>query len=249
MNTKTILGISLAAAFAVSMIFALNVIASGSHLDIVKSNYKVLGNGDGKLQIKVAGDIPTDGTAGAFGYGVITGLDVIGYDKELQENILAPDNVLALTTHMCAADSPLQGPDGDCDAPVGVLSQLTDNVVLNEEHDGAEFYVHILDLMPATSDCSAVYGSNGLEVDLTRTLEGTPFGTADTDFQDNNLLAGTGITGPGDYDIKVKNNKITVKKFPSTDLAGTEAVGIVAFGIHGLANDSRPNIDNKSLFN
>lgn len=225
-NTKAILGISFAAVFAVAMIFAPNVSASGSHLDITKSEYDVKA-GSGKLEIKTSGDIPTDGSAGAFGYGVITGFDSVG-----------PANVLALTTHMCAADSPLQGPDGNCpDGSVGVLTALTGGDVTNEDHDGAEIHAHILDLKTATSDCSSVENSIGLEVDLPRSLDGTPFGAQLVDFQDNNLLAGTGITGAGDYDIKVDDGEITVTGIPSADLAGDEALVIVSFGIHGIAND------------
>ncbi|MFB5624204.1 MAG: hypothetical protein ACE5RP_04715, partial [Nitrosopumilus sp.] len=91
-NTKAILGISLAAVFAVAMIFAPNVTAAGSHLEINKAEYQVDDSGIGKLEIKVNSDIPTDGSANAFGYGVVTGFTDDG-----------PENVLALTTHLCVS--------------------------------------------------------------------------------------------------------------------------------------------------
>ena len=62
-QTKTILGISLAALFAVFMIAPAFAVG---HLTITEAEVD-----DDEVEIEVAADIPTDGSGGAFGYGVI----------------------------------------------------------------------------------------------------------------------------------------------------------------------------------
>jgi len=63
-TTKTILGISLAAVFAISMVVP--ALASG-HLTITEAEVD-----DDEVEIETAADIPTDGSSGAFGYGAFT---------------------------------------------------------------------------------------------------------------------------------------------------------------------------------
>jgi len=231
MNRKTMLGISLAATFAVSMIFATNAVAAGSHLDISQdaTKYQVNSKGVGKLLIHTEGKIPTDGSADAFGYGVVTGATADG-----------PENVLALTTHKCASDHPFQSnaSDEDCPDALGVLTLLTLGAILDENHDGADMHAHILDLKPATQACmdAGSPADGGLEVDIPRTLAGldlpgNPFSDDATDHP-NNLIAGVS----GGYDVKVVGPNLQVRQIPSTDLFGTEAIAIVSFGIVPLDN-------------
>lgn len=236
-NKKAILGISFAAAFAVSMIFAQSAIAGAPPFpEINKAEYKV-DSGVGKFEIKTDGTIPTEGSSGAFGYGVVTGATGNG-----------PENVLALTTHLCVSDHPLQGANGNCngaDDALGVVTQLTNGGLVNENHDGAEMHAHILDLKPVDgSACDGI--SNGdaeLEVDIPRSLAGIPLPgnpySGDATSYPNNLLAGSGAL-PGDsasnYEIEVKNSKLEVKMIPSGDLFGTEAAAFASFGIHPLTD-------------
>ena len=90
-QTKTILGISLAALFAVFMIAP--AFAAG-HLAITEAEVD-----DDEVEIQVAADIPTDGSAGAFGFGAFTtdGKVVavtthggVGPDSETQEDASDP---------------------------------------------------------------------------------------------------------------------------------------------------------------
>jgi len=91
-KTKTILGISFAAVFVFSMV--LIPAYAGGHLAIDKTDIKVKNLEIKKVDIKVAVDIPTDGSAMAFGYGIFTD---------------GTNNVLALTTHAGIDDHPSQG--------------------------------------------------------------------------------------------------------------------------------------------
>ena len=91
-RTKTILGISFAAVFVFSMV--LIPAYAGGHLALDKTNIKVKNLEISKVDIKVAVKIPTDGSAGAFGYGIFTD---------------GTNNVLALTTHAGIDDHPSQG--------------------------------------------------------------------------------------------------------------------------------------------
>ena len=89
--TKTILlGTTLAAVFAVFMIVPA---FAGEHLTITEAEVD-----DDEVEIEVAADIPTDGSAGAFGYGVVgsTGILVatthggVGPDHPDQEDQADP---------------------------------------------------------------------------------------------------------------------------------------------------------------
>ncbi|MEO9309516.1 MAG: hypothetical protein ABI337_04410 [Nitrososphaera sp.] len=95
MNTKTILGLSLAAVFAVSMMTIAPAVADPIPGYLVIKNSKVKIE-DEQLEAKIMtkGKIPQDGSGGAFGYAILTS---------------GHDNVLAITTHLCASDSPEQG--------------------------------------------------------------------------------------------------------------------------------------------
>ena len=112
MNKKILLGTSFAAIFVASMMMLPISIdaAHGSHLDIVNSKFKVK-KGIVSAFVITADKIPIDGSAGAFGYGLITGFDENGQ----------PENVLALTTHLCAADSFVQGDATEEECPVTVV--------------------------------------------------------------------------------------------------------------------------------
>ena len=106
MNAKAILGISLAASFAVSMIFAQNAMANGGdHKDVTGFDVEPFKNTI-HVTISTSTDtIPDSKTIGyAFGYGFVTGTNDDGY----------PENVLALTTHLCVADSGVPLRDDDC---------------------------------------------------------------------------------------------------------------------------------------
>lgn len=250
MNTKTILGISLIAAFAVSMIFAQSVSAdpnNGNHLDIKKVKLDVNKDGFAKLDIHTKGKIPVGN--GAFGYGVITAVNSAG----------EPENVLAATSHVCAADSPVQGDIVDeviaCDGvgpqgSIGVLEFLRDfgpasfdGLPLGEidqANDGPDMHPHILDLTAYSTECSEAISENELdagdgafEVDVGRTLS-----------SENNI-------SPAFYDVKVKNKKLTIKDVPvdENNLLATDVVLYASFNILPLIDDSpNGNITNLCLY-
>lgn len=233
MNSKTILGISLAAVFAVSMIFAPNVTAAGSHLDIKKVKLDV-DDGFAKVEIKTNGNIPVG--VGAFGYGIITAFNGDG----------APENVLALTSHVCAADSFNQGdtineltacpfsPQGS----IGVLEVLRDAFgfpfpagEIDQANDGGLMHPHILDLTGYSDACKDATGMDeGVEVDVARTI-----GTF------NNI-------SPGDYDLKVGNKKISVKDIPidAKNLMASDLLAYASFNIMPL-EDGAGHITNLCL--
>ncbi len=73
-KTKTILGISLAAIFAVTMIASQTVIASGHFLDVEKSEIEMNSATITQAKLKTSGEIPepVDGASSFFGYGVLT---------------------------------------------------------------------------------------------------------------------------------------------------------------------------------
>ena len=106
MNSKAILGVSFAAVFAVSMILAQNAItpmafadddddgdSNGSFLTIVESEVEI-DDGEIEVEIETAGDVPLDGTSGAFGYALLT-----------DGGSGALDNVMVLVTHLPLDDS------------------------------------------------------------------------------------------------------------------------------------------------
>ena len=109
-----------------------------------------------KAKISTDGAIPKDGSVGAFGYGLLTD---------------GTNNVLALTSHLCASDSPKQKNASNrlCSDPVGISILVDDFSV----HDGANFHAHVLDLKPAQTNCTTTYEDEApeLEVDFESTVE------------------------------------------------------------------------------
>lgn len=74
MITKKLMGISLAAVFAIAMIASpIGVDAAGSFLDVKKAKVVTDSSELEKAKFSTKGQIPTDGSGGAFGFGVITG--------------------------------------------------------------------------------------------------------------------------------------------------------------------------------
>jgi len=91
--TKTVvLTISLIAVFA-ALIISIPLVHAAGHVVIVETELEVTDVNILDVEIDVAADIPEDGSAGAFGYGIFTD----GFN-----------NVLALTTHAGILDSPVQ---------------------------------------------------------------------------------------------------------------------------------------------
>jgi len=91
MNSRKILGISLGAVFALSMMII--PAFAGGHLAIVTTEVKVVDIATLELEITVVADIITDGSAGASGYGMFTD---------------GRNNVLVLATHKGVLDHPSQ---------------------------------------------------------------------------------------------------------------------------------------------
>jgi len=112
MNSKTILGISLAAVFAVSMAILPATASDASFLDILGTKVSAKQN---SAQITTAATIPTDGNSGLFGYGIGAANGVLGitshgeaFDSEAQ--IDADD--ASFHTHLVTAEPSKQCPDG-----------------------------------------------------------------------------------------------------------------------------------------
>jgi len=153
--------------------------------------------------IETEDNIPQDGSAGLYGIGILAS---------------GTNNVLAITSHLCASDSPLQSnaPDSICpDASAfGLLEALTGGLLLNKDFDGADLHPHILDLKPADGYCATLPGA-ALEVDFTSTLG-----------SGNNV-------SPTDYFLKVKKDTIRI----NAPLGGGDVtpdgsgIGIVSFQI------------------
>ena len=76
MKTKTILGISLAAVFTIAILASPLYAFAADHLVITDAEAEE-DDGLWEVEIKTAADIPTDGSADAFGYGVISSLGVL----------------------------------------------------------------------------------------------------------------------------------------------------------------------------
>ncbi len=161
------------------------------------------------VSIATGGEIPVDGSSGAIGYGVITGTNDDGY----------PENVLALTSHKCVADSLVQAATGDCDNTVGLLNALFS--IPDENHNDATWHAHFLDLMPITeeSDCFNVTNKIGLEVDLARTLA-----------TQNNVSP--------DNEVTLDGSNISVSGLRLGDFHNSafKKVMVVSFGIVGFAD-------------
>ncbi|HET6517881.1 MAG TPA: hypothetical protein VFG25_06660 [Nitrosopumilaceae archaeon] len=112
MNSRAILGISLAAFFAVSMTILPVTASDSSFLDIV--GVKISAN-QNSAQITTAASIPTDGTSGLFGYGIPAANGVLGitshggaFDSEGQDD--ADD--ASFHTHLVTATPSKQCPNG-----------------------------------------------------------------------------------------------------------------------------------------
>ena len=220
-NTKTILGISFAAAFAVSMIFAQSAVAQSENAlpgfrDIVgydSSTAIVDGEEFFKATITTDDPIVHNGQKGAFGFGFFTD---------------DTNAVLALTTHMCASDTLVQGnaPDARCPNTVGLLDAF--GLGSNVEHDDATFHAHMLvvtfDLNSNTTDfetnCSIV-SDTFTKVDL-----GGSVG-----YQGMEYLS-------PDWPVKVTGKSITVGNVPVEAFDGTTTVtSVVSYGIGAEASD------------
>jgi hypothetical protein len=205
MNRKSVLGISFAAAFAVTMIFAQSASAGGGDYTTLSLPVSVSGAGFLSTEITTGGTIPLDGSQGAFGYGILT--DGTNFN-----------NVLALTTHVCAADhfSQSQIKDGSCGHTVGLLNAL--GLGQDARHNGPEMHAHVLDLKLVDSE-SACFGiSSGAlaaEVDLQKTLD-----------MQNNVIAM--------YTIEIDDNVIRTSA-PISDLADGDLDAIAYFGIQPVA--------------
>ena len=183
-------------------------------LDIDKFDVNI-DDGTLEVEIKTNGNIPTDGSAGLFGYGVITALNADSL----------PENVLALTTHLCASDSPLQSnaPNSVCpdDDVIGLLEALTGGALLDVEHDGAEFHPHILDLKQADGFCADI-GSE-IEVDLARSVS-----------SGNNI-------SPTTYDLEVTDSEIRVEDVTIDEfnaIVSGDVLQVVSFGLGATADDN-----------
>jgi len=71
--TKTIiLGGVLAVVFVISMVVAVPLADAAGHIFITKTEVKVKNLTTLDAKIKVTAKIPKDGSAGAFGFGIIT---------------------------------------------------------------------------------------------------------------------------------------------------------------------------------
>ena len=101
MIRKTILVITFATVFAISMIVAVPLADAAGHIFIKKTDVKVKDLKKLDVKIKVTAAIPTTGGAGAFGYGIIT------------DGAAAANNVLALTTHLGVLDHSSQSGAAD----------------------------------------------------------------------------------------------------------------------------------------
>jgi len=178
-----------------------------------------------KVKIETEDKIPKDGSAGLFGYAVLTsGLN----------------NVLAITTHLCASDSPVQNnaPNKVCpDAGAfGLLEALTGGDLLNKDYDGAKWHAHVLDLKPA----------DGLDLDDNGVIEGEAEENAGCAGIDGAALEvdfastlGTGNNVSPDYKLKVTKDTIKVKApLGSNDvMPDGSGIGIVSFGIGATVNE------------
>ena len=177
-----------------------------------------------KVTIETEDNIPHDGSAGLFGYAVLTS---------------GTDNVLAITTHLCAADSLVQNnaPNSICpdDDAFGLVNAL--GLGDNKDYDGAKWHAHILDLKPADGlpddpfgGCASIDGA-ALEVDFASTL-------------------GTGNNVSPDYTLKVKKDTIKVKApLGGGDVTPNgDGISIVSFGI-GATTDGNGNINDLCVLN
>ncbi len=189
--TKTKLWLSI---FALSSVLLMGTIAiqpiafadddddddDAEYLEIEESHVKIR-NGKLVAHIETDDKIPKNGSGGPFGYGILTsGLE----------------NVLAITTHLCAADSPVQNnaPDSVCDPDkvVGLLEALTMGALKDVDFDGAKWHTHVLDLKEPDGFCASI------GADLEVNIETSP---------DNNISP----TPADGYKLKVRGDSVWVK--------------------------------------
>jgi hypothetical protein len=216
MNTKTFLGISLAAAFAISMFAIPGAIADDARAKHLVNDWDATNDGEFlKVTITADGPIKNNGQLGAYGYGVITDGG-------------AGNNVLALTTHNCASDSPYQGNSDEDRCPFSV--GLLDDEPFTLANDGPRFHAHILDLKASTSDCQAVEGDSGFEVDVA-----------------SSVASNGGVPGVSpDFPIKVNGKQITVGMVP----IGTENNGVNDDSVEAVASfEIYPLVDSGLITN
>jgi hypothetical protein len=139
-----------------------------NYLEITDSTVTTSGDGDFlKAVLKTKSLIPILGFHGAFGYGLVFATDANGL----------PENVLALTSHVCASDSLEQRNALAIRCKNGIIG-LDPLVPASQWHnnEGPDFHAHNLDLMPQTAECVSALATAGklpgvaaLEVDLART--------------------------------------------------------------------------------
>lgn len=100
MTKRAIWGTVFVAVFVISMVVAVPLADAAGHIFISKTDVKVKNLTTLDATITVTAKIPKDGSAGAFGYGIIT--DSVGVN-----------NVLAITTHAGITDHSSQTTLGD----------------------------------------------------------------------------------------------------------------------------------------
>lgn len=163
---------------------------------------------------------------------------------------------MALTTHICAADSPFQGDakSKKCAATVGLLQALTGNAVQDEDHDGAKFHAHMLVLTdditatfpaatggPAVSDaCTNTHNPSFGQVDLVAIVDYDATTSAELG------LDPLSIVSP-DWTVKVHGDKIRVGNVPTNALPDAGVEAIASYGIEGQDFNGDTIIDNLCL--
>ena len=139
-KTKTIMGISLAAIFAVTMIASQTVSADGSHLDLIESEIKMNSDAITEAEIETAGDIPEINTDPSFfGYAIVTDGVLVAatthngfFDSETQDEE-NPDGVWHV--HMVEATT-----DTACASGVAIARvSFEENGTVEVEDDEIEF--------------------------------------------------------------------------------------------------------------
>ena len=203
MNTKTILGVSFAAVFVVSMMML--PAYAGGHLGITDTDIETKTNSNPnnaneriKVHIEVGADIPVDGSAGGFGYAILT--------ESGNGDDLSLGKVLVLVTHLPIDDS-------DHEDPISGL------------------HTHVLNLIGATSACTNA-GDFDLEVDLSTSGDNKGF-DLDSDWEVDGDTAWIGFTptkllNSGDVEAIVA---FTVTPIPDAISPTNLCVDVVGLGI------------------
>ena len=135
--TKTIiLGISIAAIFTIAMIASPLLAFATGHLTITEAEAEE-DDGFWEVEIETAADIPTDGTAAAFGYGVIgsTGILVAtthgGVGPDHPDQLTQADPVFH--THVVTL-----GPNGGCPDNLAVATIVDPSFPIEVDDDELE---------------------------------------------------------------------------------------------------------------